>query len=64
VDKKGQIGESTDFDLKKFRLALSDKPLSLGEEINSSSSNYKVTDSHIAVNTMNSVYIYISRTSE
>ncbi|MBR6154240.1 MAG: hypothetical protein IKQ43_07375, partial [Treponema sp.] len=55
VDKKGQIGESTDFDLKKFRLALSDKPLSLGEEINSSSSKNIVTDRHTYVNTINSV---------
>ena len=56
VDKKGQIGESSDFDLKQFRLALSDKPLSLGEELDSSSSKTMVTDKQNDVNITNSVF--------
>ena len=34
----------------KNRLALSDKPLTLGEEIDSSSSNNTITDNHNSVN--------------
>ena len=36
----------------KNRLALSDKPLTLGEEIDSSSSNNTITDNHNSGNVM------------